>query len=411
MARRAETATKRRRANSDLQAGQHLVLRIERLAAGGDGVAKAPDGRTVFVPLAAPGDTVTAEVTEIHRRFLRAEILKIETPGAARVEAPCSVFGVCGGCSWQHLEYSAQVEAKRSILGDALRRIGGHALAQEPAFMPSPQPYGYRARARLLAARGESGFRARRSHQLCATKSCGVLVPPLDAALDTLSRRSVGDRELFEWEMALDARGGVRLSRKGEKADEAVFLRVAGDEIRLSPGTFAQANALLWNALHDRVLSSVGAGDRAVELYAGAGFFTLGLARCFTRVTAIESSDSAVSDLRRNLDRAGLQNVEVVASRVEAASPGSIGQSPDVILLDPPRAGLPEAVTRALAGSGASRIVYVSCDPATLARDIARLADSGYKLVSVEGFDLFPQTPHLEAMAVLDRSTPRTRDD
>ena len=403
MARKAETVTEGASEQPALRVGQCLELRVLRLAAGGDGVAKAPDGRTVFVPLSAPDDWLEVQIVDVQRRFLRAEILKVLRPGPARVEAPCPVFGVCGGCSWQHLEYAAQVEAKRTILSDALSRIGGISLGEDPALMPSPRGYGYRARARILAGVGESGFRARRSHRLCATTACPVLTPALESSLETVRRLSEPDAEPVEWEISLGATGSARCGRVSDKSGPPVALQIEGDEIQISPGTFTQANSLLWEALHCRVLAATGQGQRVLELYAGAGFFTLGLARRFSQVIAIESAASAVSDLRTNLERAGLDHVEVIAASVESALPSRRLSRPDAILLDPPRAGLPECALKAVAQLRAPRIIYLSCDPATLARDTARLQKKGYRVASIEGFDLFPQTPHLEALAVLER--------
>ena len=404
MARKVETAIESTSQTPSLRLGQCLELRILRLATGGDGVAKAPDGRTVFVPLSAPDDLLEVQIVDVQRRFLRAEILKILSPGPARAQAPCSVFGVCGGCAWQHLEYPAQVEAKRTILADTLSRIGGVTLDQVPIVMPSPRGYGYRARARLLAGAGESGFRARRSHRLCATTACPVLAPALESALEDVRRLSAADPEPVEWEIASGSHGPARCSRVGEKTASPMVIQIEEDEIQISPGTFAQANALLWGDLHRRVLDATGRGQRALELYAGAGFFTLALARRFSDVTVIESAASAIADLRQNLARAGLDHVEVILASVEAILSSRRFARPDVVLLDPPRAGLAESALKAVADLRAQKIVYLSCDPATLARDTARFVERGYRVASVEGFDLFPQTPHLEALVVLEPS-------
>ena len=179
-------------------------------------------------------------------------------------------------------------------------------------------------------------------------------------------------------------------------------LRVRGDEIGVSPGVFAQANVLLHEELATAVVESAGRGRSLVELFAGAGFFTIALARRFSRVWAVESQRDAVRDLVSNLRRAQVENVEVLRSRVERLRSTSIPEEPDVVVLDPPRTGLPRHAAGRLAALRARRIVYVSCDPATLSRDLAQLRDGGYALASVRGFDLFPQTAHVEALAVLD---------
>jgi len=362
---------------------------------------------TAFVPYAAPGDHLRVRVVERRRRFLRGEIEQILSRGPTRIEPRCSAFGRCGGCAWQHLDYATQVEAKRAILGDALRRIGGHHLAQNPGVMASPESYAYRSRARVLTLDGAVGFRAPRSHAFCAAPECPVLAPGLEAALDRLRAESIRDGETREWEMSIGVDEVARIHPLSAEPASAVAddlaLEIAGDRISLSPGAFAQVNALLRDALHAGVVEHAGAGERLLELHAGAGFFTLALSRRFTRVEAVESSPISSADLERNLARASRSNVKVIRARVESAVPHHVTAGPDVVVLDPPRTGLPEAVTDDLAALAARRIVYVSCDPATLARDTARLVAAGYALIHVEGFDLFPQTPHVEALAVLER--------
>ena len=380
-----------------------LEVEIESLAAGGEGVAHDANGRVVFVPLAAPGDRVRVAVGEEHARFARGEIETLRSGGPARVAPRCPVFGVCGGCAWQHVEYATQVAAKRAILRDALARIGGVAVP-EIEFVASPQPYGYRGRARVLVQGGRVGFRKRRSHEVCAIAHCPLLAPPLDAALAALAARVPA--EDGEWELALGSDGAVRVAKLGARATAAdrVTLRAAGTAIAVSSGVFAQANALLLDALAQTVLDAAGQGGEVLELFAGAGFFTLGLAARFARVVAVESDAAAAVDLTHNC--AAFANVRVIETRAETAlaDPRALRLAPEVIVLDPPRGGIGTRATEQLARLDARRIVHVSCDPATLARDLAVLARRRWSPVRVVGFDLFPQTPHVEAVAVLERA-------
>ena len=380
-----------------------IEVAIESLAAGGEGVAHDARGRVVFVPLAAPGDRVRVRVVEERARFARAEIEAVLEPGAARVAPRCPVFGVCGGCAWQHVEYAAQVAAKRAILRDALARIGGVA-APEIEFVASPQPYGYRGRARVLVQGGRVGFRKRRSHDLCAIERCPLLAMPLDAALAEFA--SCAPAEDGEWELALGSDGAVRAASLAgrKKGGDRVVLRAGDESIEVSSGVFAQANALLFGALAQTVLDAAGQGGEVLELFAGAGFFTLGLARRFTRVVAVESDATAAIDLAHNCKR--FANVRVVESRAETAvaDPRALRLAPDVVVLDPPRGGIGTRATEQISRLGAQRIVHVSCDPATLARDLGVLTKKRWSLMRVIGFDLFPQTPHVEAVAVLERA-------
>ncbi len=384
-----------------------LVLRIDSLAAGGDGVARAPDGRVVFVPFTAPGDLVRVAVEQRRPRFSRARVTELLTASASRVEPRCSVFGDCGGCTWQHLDYATQLEAKRDIVAAALARIGGLEVP-EVSITPSPSPYGYRLRARLHVEAGRIGYRRRRSNALCPVAACPVLLPALDAEL---ARLAAGPPlEDGEWELACAGARvrSIRLDDARKGTDDELRLPVAEEELRLSPGVFAQANALLLEPLLERVLAAAGSGRLAVELFAGGGLFTLPLGRRFERVVAVESDEAAVSDLRANLAASGLESVRVVARRLEALDGPELGlggEAPELVLLDPPRTGLPRHGLERVLALGAERIVYLSCDPATLARDLRALCGpASFRLETVEAFDLFPQTSHVEVLATLERA-------
>jgi 23S rRNA (uracil1939-C5)-methyltransferase len=378
-------------------------------------VAHLPDGRVAFVEAAAPGDRVELALTESRARWVRGRIVRLLEPGPDRVEPRCAVFGTCGGCTWQHLDDEAQARAKTSILGDALERIGHLRVPRPIAFHASPSGYGTRLRARLHVEGGRAGFRRRRSHALCEVRACPVLEPELEARLARLSDDARAGRvEDGEWELVAGDTGAVARRCPGDDlgagAGAAVELSVEGRPLRISPGVFAQANRPLLDPLAAAVRRAVlgPAGREAgllLELYAGAGFFTVGCAPHFLAAVAVESGHAAVSDLRFNLARASLDHVEVREGDCESelARWPATAPRPDVVLLDPPRAGLGRAGAAELARVGAARVVYLSCDPATLARDLAVLCEAGYALRSVEGFDLFPQTPHVEALAVLER--------
>jgi tRNA/tmRNA/rRNA uracil-C5-methylase (TrmA/RlmC/RlmD family) len=266
---------------------------------------------------------------------------------------------------------------------------------------PSPEPFGYRGRARLGFDRGRVGFRHLRSHALCPTTTCPVLAPPLAEALAALGLQPPeGQGELT---LAAGDDGAVCITGDG-RPGSGVVLEVAGDRVRVSAGGFLQVNALLRGALADAVFEAVGSGERLAEYFAGAGFFTLGLARRFGRVVAVESHPTATGDLAANLAAAGLSNVKIETAQAESDRHRDALErfAPQVVVLDPPRTGLPPGFAESVAALGADRIVYVSCDPATLARDLRVLCDHGYRLATVRAFDLFPQTPHVETLATLE---------
>jgi 23S rRNA (uracil1939-C5)-methyltransferase len=388
------------------EAAPLLELTIDELAAGGDGVGRAADGRVVFVPFTAPGDRVRVRVEGEHQHFLHARVEELLVASPRRTDPACAVFGSCGGCAWQHVEYAAQLEAKVKIVSDAFVRIGGIAPPGGVRITPSPSAYGYRSRARLLVAGGRVGFRRRRSHVVCATGRCPILAPPLQAELASLADRpppSDGEWELFCGDEE------ARASALPAPDERRALLRVGDERLGISPGVFAQSNGLLLGALADAVLSAAGEGALAFDLFAGAGFFTLGLARHFVRVTAVESSPAAVGDLEANLRAAGIENARVLPERLEAAfERGLFGdERPDVVVLDPPRTGLPPGSSDALVDLWPRRIVYLACDPATQARDARYLTGGGYEVTRIEALDLFPQTPHVESLAVLERLSER----
>jgi tRNA/tmRNA/rRNA uracil-C5-methylase (TrmA/RlmC/RlmD family) len=339
---------------------------------------------------------------------VNARVESLVEASSQRADPACAVFGSCGGCAWQHVAYAAQVEAKAKIVSDALTRIARMFVPGDVEMVPSPAAYGYRIRARVLVEGGRVGFRRRRSHALCATNRCPILAPPLQQRLAELARRAPlpdGEWELFCSE------GEARATPLPSAGGERMELLVAGERVGISPGVFAQSNGLLQESLAGAVLAAAGRGGLVFDWFAGAGFFTLGLARRFDRVVALESDPSAVRDLDANLRGAGLANVKLLPEALEVAlRNGSFaGMWPEVVVLDPPRTGLPAGSSDALDELAPRRIVYLSCDPATQARDAAYLGGVGYSLERVQAFDLFPQTPHVESLAVFERDGFRAR--
>ncbi len=355
-------------------------------------------------------------VVDQRRRFARAEMIEILEPGEARVEPVCPYHGRCGGCSWQHLDYSAQVLAKENMIRDALERIAGEKCATRIAFASSPTEYGYRVRTRMLAGPKGLGYRERASHTLCAVDQCPVLVPALQSEVERVasmmrdSTSKKGPVETQEWELVADTDGRARstplpidMAAGGLRSSLVSHFEIKGKRLEVSPGSFVQANGAMHSLLYQWVLEQVGEGDRALELHAGAGFFTLGLVDRFRQLDVIESSPSAVADLRCNLAQTGAKGLRILAARAESVVPERVEDFPDCVLMDPPRSGLSLPLLEGVAQLNPTRIVYLSCDPATWARDLARFADRGYSMQHVQGFDLFPQTPHVEVLATLIR--------
>lgn len=399
-----------------MREGALVEVAVESLAAGGDGVAHLPDGRVLFVPFAAPGDRLRVRLERVHARRAHGRIDALLEPGPGRVEPPCPVFGRCGGCTWQHLDEATQRDARRGILRDALQRIGGIELPEALELVPSPA-YGYRVRARLVVEGGGLAYRERGSHRACAIEGCPVLAPALERALLGGAAPDPGDASGVEIKALLGAGDAVQrcpVDADGRPAPGVgpVDLETPCGALRVSPGVFAQANGPLRGRLVELVVEL--AGDApvglAVELFAGAGLFSVALARRAGRLIAVESSPDAVADLVANARRHELEHLEPV--RAEALAwlrdpMPPLPRAPDLVVLDPPRTGLGERGSGLLARLGAARIVYVACDPVTLARDLRVLCARGYSLEGVVGLDCFPQTPHLEAIAWLGQGAAR----
>ncbi len=429
-------------------------LLVTALAAGGDGIARMANGRVVFVEGGVPGDRVELGASRERRGTLRAQIARIAEASPDRVEPRCAHFADCGGCVWQHVRYEAQLEAKREIVRAALERIGGLRLADEIAIVASPDAYHYRSRTRVVEAEGGVGYRRRASNEALRVEGCPVLVPALQTALAEQGRRVAAEQEREhgsaarrepasgsrrppgrtrgraaeprEWVITAGSDGPARVEAvvgrealaeagaKGERSDAMgaeVAIEVLGERLRIGGPGFIQGNALLWERLASEVVARClrpRAGRiprRFVELYAGIGFFTLPLARRGLSGIAAESDRQAVADLVFNLSRAGLSDaVAAIEAQVEHRIdlPTWLAEA-DLLLVDPPRAGLDAAVRESIAKSGPGIVVYVSCDPATLARDLKRLVADGYRVESVVAFDLFPQTPHVETVVRLER--------
>jgi len=431
-------------------------LHLDGLAHGGSAVGRTEDGRVVFVKAGCPGDVVDVEVTADHGRYLEASITRVVTPSPERRTPPCPYFGRCGGCQWQHISYSAQAEAKRVQVADSLSRIGKIDDVEVGETVSGPSPYGYRNRLELRVAKRPDGspligMTVAGSDEIVPIDTC-LLLPErarkapraITGALRYLGGRSLlaidrvairvasrtRDLEVDLWGPpgafprhavaktlgdAVKTTCVTRVLVKGdakERADLKVEVlsgrgfwheRLGAYDYKVSAPSFFQVNTVLAETLVAMVLERLEAdgSDRVLDLYAGSGTFTLPLAEIAGEVVAIEGAGSAVRDLRANLESAGLWADVMPGDAARAlAEAGHF----DLAVVDPPRAGMTAPVLQALVATGARRICYVSCDAATLARDARALTDAGYRLTSATPIDLFPQTWHVETVAVFERA-------
>ncbi len=431
---------------------------ITGMAYGPNAVGRADDGKVVFVAGAAPGDVVDVKVTRETKGFREAVVEHIVEASPLRTQPACPFSGVCGGCPWMHLSYEAQLEAKRANVVNQLSRIGGVSRERaEELVAPcvgSKRQLGYRNKLELAAGRDDRGLFMLGFHEqggtlAAAPKTCllgakGIEKAPgaLRGALSYLQgkddlgifrvgiRRSVRTRETeialwtapsgFPRKMAADTLASalkctsiVRVMAdpgKARKVKKVEVLYGRGNwgetllenDYRVSAPSFFQVNTAQAEKMIELVIDGLEVGPDSVvaDLYCGAGTFTLPLAQRADFVYAVESAASSVRDLRRNME--GIDGeIEVIGGDSARELP-TLGDL-DALVVDPPRAGLGKGVPESIAASGAKRVAYVSCDPATWARDIARFAQVGYELVRATPVDLFPQTFHIETVSILRR--------
>jgi 23S rRNA (uracil1939-C5)-methyltransferase len=431
-------------------AGEVAMVRIAGIATGGAGVGHLPDGRAVFVQRTAPGETVQVRVLEEKRRWASAHLLRVLEASPDRRAAPCPHYGRCGGCTLEHLAYPAQLPAKASLVVEALRRIGG-VEAPVPEVTASPDEFRYRNRVSFTLVRLAQGRVLAGFHEL--EHPGRVLDIGADCLLPEPAVSAVWGRLRERWGLdasRLPAGARLRLTLRGTGAG-AVSLLVDGgfgpgrpeellagveglasiwhrpgddperpavllagaeslaeswqeEDVALSGAVFLQVNRAAAALLEEHVVALAGdvAGQKVVDAYCGVGLHARRLARRGARVTGIELDPVAVAEARRGAAATG-DAAEFLEARVEDALPAALPA--ELVILNPPRAGLEAAVPGQLLAAPPARLVYVSCNPATLARDLGRLA-GGFELRSIRCFDLFPQTAHVETVADLVRVRP-----
>lgn len=440
-----------------VRVGQRLQVTIERLVFQGSGLGRLPDGRVVFVPYTAPGDLAEVEVTEAREDFVRANLVQVVTASPVRVAPPCRFFGNCGGCQWQHLEYAFQLQWKREILRELLARVG--KLSGAPVSVPvvPAGPWEYRARAQFkifARARLHIGFHQRETQRVVDIDRCPLLDARLNEVLRTLrSMRDPALHKLFprvrevwaavgtgtgtgEVVVSIFARtqdrAAIRLlfhriqaevptlqgvvllegdprqhPRFVDRHGHGAILEQVGDcRFRVDASAFFQVSGLAAGTLTRLVMeaATLTGSERVLDLYSGVGTFTVPLARLAREVLGIEAHAAAATDAVYNLRANGCEGARIVQAQVEQVLPSLAKEGPwDLVVLDPPRQGCSRRVLDAITGMAVPRVIYVSCDPSTLARDLGILVPAGYRCLSLQPVDLFPQTFHLESVAVLER--------
>lgn len=438
-----------------------MEITIDKLIYGGDGLGRMPadaDGRSkaVFVPFVLEGERVDVAPTEQKPGFARARLEQILAASPLRTEPRCPYFARCGGCHYQHTGYEEQLRIKAAILRETLSRTAKYDLDVDLRLHAS-EPWNYRNRTRmkLQSQAFAVGYFRHGSHELLAVRECPISSPLINRALSAIwdlgeqglippdarevqyfanhddtalllevyvERKIAAERYadfadhfmqrvqetagvvVFESARGSDdesERGPLVSSRTGDGiayGDSALMYATAEGSFRVSAGSFFQTNRHLTDELL-RVVAGEGQGDHAMDLYAGTGLFSIPLAKRFRSVTAVEPSQYSSADLRHNAP----QNVKAIRKSTEDFLRQSAKLQADLVVVDPPRSGLGERTTRALAGLRVPRITYVSCDPSTLSRDLRVLLQSGFRVEQAHLFDLFPQTFHMESVFHLVR--------
>jgi 23S rRNA (uracil1939-C5)-methyltransferase len=444
------------------RAGVELDLAFTDLLANGQAVGRS-DGVVVFCFGPLPGERARVVVTAVKPKYVVAKLLRLIDSSPQRVEPFCRVFGTCGGCQIQHLSYPAQLAWKKGVLREALQRIGGFDAIEPADPVGMERPRAYRNKMSLVVAQGSGspaiGFYRQRSHDVVPIDECPVVTEQLDgyiarfktaasnaAVADALrqtrhlvARNARATRQAVlamttaresaavaqaASELLEDLPGAVGIVNSFEPSGENAILgrrqrlvagaaeieeTLGGVRYRVSAGSFFQVNVEIVERIFETLQPHLARGRRIVDLYCGAGTFALYFAAHGCDVVGIEENAGAVAEARANAVLNRLQaRVRFFAERVERAVADGEGRAAvaraDVAFLDPPRKGSGEATLAALASAGVPEVWYLSCDPATLARDLKFLASKGYRLDAVRPFDMFPQTGHVEALAILRRS-------
>lgn len=400
---------------------------LQEMTFGGDAFGRLPDGRALFVPFGLTGEQVRISLTEEKSSFARGRILEIIKTSPQRIQAKCPHFGSCGGCNYQHLDYPTQLEVKQQIVKVQLQRLAGLKDYPVAAVVPSPDQWNYRNSVNFhVSSNGKLGYQRAGSNELIEISECHLPAANINALWPQLGLEAPSGverlqiREGLEGDLILGLESQndlpseftvdfpISVVWKGPDSqfilagEDCILMQVKDRSFRVSIGSFFQANLVQAANMVDHVLKLAGdlKGKTVLDAYCGVGLFSAFLAGKAKHLVGIEVSESSCNDFAINMDE--FDNVELYIDKVENVLP-ALKLQPDLVVVDPPRAGLDAHVTDELVKAKPDKIIYVSCDPATLARDIKRFCKGGYELTSLTPFDQFPQTYHIEAVALMSK--------
>jgi len=387
--------------------GNTIEVKIADIAFGGDGVGRI-EGQVVFVPFTMVGERVEAEIVRREKQFVRARLVHVLQPSPQRTQPRCLHFGECAGCQYQHMPYAVQCEIKTKQVRDVMERIGKLEAPLVKPILPSPIEYGYRSKINLHPRQGKLSY-VGWDGRAFEVKECHIAAPAIDRVIREGKTKPAGRGDVV---YRANSKGDFFQHDLSDGSGDPEFIEHLGEglELRLPINSFFQSNLAMAPAMLEAVRERVAAGGVCfvIDGYCGAGFFAIYLAKklALAKCWGIEVDTQAVRFARRNAERAGVPNIEFYGGAVETVLPTLLVKNRRVlgdmcVLLDPPRAGCEPKALEILARHKPKRLVYVSCDPATLARDLKALAASGFVLEEVQPLDMFPQTAHIECIAVL----------
>jgi 23S rRNA (uracil1939-C5)-methyltransferase len=402
-------------------------ITLTTLTYGGDAMGRLPDGRAVFVPFGLPNERVRLRLVEQKRGFARGELLEVLGSAPERIQPRCKHFTICGGCHYQNLSYERQLTAKTDILRDQLKRIGKLENPTVNAMVASPEPWNYRNHMQFhLTKEGQVGFVNAKGNGVFPISEChlpdetiNTFWPQLEfesnMGMGRISLRSGQDDELMlilESDQPetpeLEVEADISIVHIFDDhpvviaGQDHFYIDILGKDFRVSAGSFFQVNTKMAEKMVAYLLEKLPLTSSSIvlDVYCGVGLFSNFLAPKCARLIGIESSVSACEDFAFNLDE--FDNVELYEGTAEDVIQ-HLEARPDIVIVDPPRAGLEKVVVDGILKLNPRVLAYVSCDPSTLARDAARLINGGYRLVDVTPFDLFPQTYHIESISIFER--------
>lgn len=417
------------------------ITDILSISSDGNGVGRV-DGRVVFVPYTVTGDTVKIRIETEKPRFLRASITDVLSPSQDRITPDCPVYGQCGGCVMRHMTYDAELRAKREAVENAMQRIGGFADFSLSGITGMDKPERYRNKTVFHAEKGRLGFYAPKSHELIKVCDCLIGISENKAIIQAVEEyiresgtdkiQSVFVRKAFstgEIMLVISADGklqntdilAVKLAGLNVKSiilnsgnkyttlfgKNTIDETLCGIKFEISPESFFQVNPAQTEKLYNKALefADIKANDTVLDIYCGAGTISLCAAKRAGKVIGVEVVGRAIEDAKKNARGNNIKNAYFYAGKAENIVPALIknGEKPDIVILDPPRSGSDKKTLGAAVTANPKKIVYVSCNPATLARDARFLAENGYEISAAEAFDMFPRTSHVETVVLFKK--------